>query len=71
MICFHQLKAAFKFFIDPTRYVLQFSRSQSPAIPKASIYGYGILVLKVLDDHIQQRCSSERRSLIVPLSRMR
>jgi hypothetical protein len=33
---------------------MQTLRSQPPVIPKAAIYRYRILILKVFDDHVEQ-----------------
>jgi hypothetical protein len=54
IISFHQLKASFEFFVDPARYVSQAFRSETSVFLEASIHGYRILVLKVLNNHVEQ-----------------
>ena len=45
---FHQLVTSLKFLINPTRHVHQSLRGESATVAKASIDGYGIIVLEVL-----------------------
>jgi hypothetical protein len=52
--CFHQLKAAFEFFINPARDVAQALRRQASAVAEALIHGHRIPVVEVLDDHVVQ-----------------
>jgi hypothetical protein len=54
ILSFHQLKATGELFIDPARYVSQPFRSEATSIPEASIHGHGILILKVLNNHVEQ-----------------
>ena len=54
IVCLHHLKAPFEFFINPAGDITQAFRSKTPLIPEASIYRERIVVLKVLDDQVEQ-----------------
>ena len=52
VVCFHELIAALQPVIDPTGDVVQAFGCHSTFVSKAAIYGYRILVLEVLHDHV-------------------
>src|SRR5215471_16319507 len=68
IICLHQLKATAQFLIDPARHVLQPLRSEATAVAKATIHRNRVLVLKMLDDHVEQS-DSPRKSVLSPAFR--
>src|SRR5579859_5864580 len=65
----HQLIAALKFFVDPTRDVLEAFRRHATAVAKPAIHGYGIP--EVLHHHVQYAGSRniKERWLFQTLSR--
>ncbi len=54
IMSFHQLIAAPKLGIDPARQVQQSLRRHPAVITKAAIYGHGVVILEVLDYHVQR-----------------
>src|ERR1700730_1516351 len=65
---FHQLIAPLKFVIDPTRYVQQALRCQTPMIAKPPIDGDSIFILEVLHDHVHRFC--HRRTFPIRVTAM-
>jgi hypothetical protein len=47
------LEAALEVFIDPARNVLQSVRGEAAAIAETPIHRYRIIVLEMLNDHVE------------------